>query len=558
MEPRLPRCARSLLLVGLLPVALAPAAAAQILHHAVEGVPGFRPGEQVAWVGDVDGDGLTDWATSNSSHMAGGLANAGQVRVHSGASGQLLGQVTGTLANGRLGLRLAGLGDVDGDGLPEIAATQGARVLVISTATWSPVHDLAPPTTNPFLVLAGAGDADADGRPDLAVGDLSQGRVWVHSGATGALLHTLTPPPSEDFGGFGAALAGAGDLDGDGRGELLVGAPFRNPTLHQHDGAFLVFRGADGSLLRAHVGGTANPTGMNIAELGTHLAGLGDVDGDGVRDYAAQGSGMSSAQAVLYSGSTGALLHLYPNPHVSLEEGAWGLADAGDVDGDGIPDLLVLGLVGPARPEFTLSSGAPPWELLDRMQVPFGTGPFACAPDADGDGHPDLVLGEPGYLDFVIGVGQPAQHHVGRTSVIGLRELGAEVERTCATTLNSTGEPARIWADGSVSIADDACALVAWNLPPSQPGIVFFGSTVAQTPFGNGLLCVAPPTVRLSATSSGANGVLTSVLPLGPSSPYTTYLLAGIPAFFQCWFRDPAGGGPGTDLSDAVRVSLAP
>lgn len=118
MEPMLPRCARSALLAVVLSAALAPAAAAQILHQAVEGVPGFRPGEQVAWVGDVDGDGLTDWATSDSSHMAGSLVNAGQVRVHSGATGQLLGQVTGSLADGRLGLRLAGLGDVDGDGLP--------------------------------------------------------------------------------------------------------------------------------------------------------------------------------------------------------------------------------------------------------------------------------------------------------------------------------------------------------------------------------------------------------------------------------------------------------
>ena len=540
-----------------LAVPLAPAAAAQIQGLAVEGGGGFVAGGQVAWVGDVDGDGLDDFATSDRRYDAGALSDVGQVRVHSGSTGQLLGQVTGGHAGAFLGWHIAGVGDVDGDGLPELAATQvdypqPARVLLLSTASFASVRDIVLGTTSADVVLAGAGDVDGDGTPDLAVGSRYQpaggGTVWVHSGATGALLRTLAPQHDS----FGTSLTNAGDLDGDGVPELIVGAPYANLALHFYKGGLFVYRGSDGTLLRQHQGGMSDGT-WTLEELGRFAVSLPDVDGDGVRDYAGQG-GYPGSQVLLFSGATGALLHHYPT--LGAIDIGLGIADAGDADGDGVADLLLQtgGELGTA--EFLLRSGAAPWGLLDRFWVPYRLDGFAGGVDASGDGRTDLLLAESGYLDFVNLIAQPAQHHVGRVSLLGMHDLGAEVRRTCATTPNSTGEPARIWAEGSVSIADDACELVAWNLPPSQPGIVFFGFAGAQTPFGNGLLCVAPPTIRLAPGASGANGVLSSALQLGPSSPYAGSLQPGVAAYFQCWFRDPAGGGAATDLSDAVRVTL--
>src|SRR6266545_3813341 len=81
--------------------------------------------------------------------------------------------------------------------------------------------------------LAGVGDVDGDGVPDLGVGEPSQnvagqdnqGRVFVFSGATGARLRTLGNPDPQALARFGFALAGVGDVDGDGVPDLAVGAP---------------------------------------------------------------------------------------------------------------------------------------------------------------------------------------------------------------------------------------------------------------------------------------------------------------------------------------------
>jgi hypothetical protein len=90
--------------------------------------------------------------------------------------------------------------------------------------------------------LAAVGDVDGDGVPDLAVGAPgqevagrnSQGQVSVLSGATGSLLHTLDDPTPRAGASFGSALAAVGDVDGDGVPDLAVGAPGQN-VYHRED-----------------------------------------------------------------------------------------------------------------------------------------------------------------------------------------------------------------------------------------------------------------------------------------------------------------------------------
>jgi hypothetical protein len=87
---------------------------------------------------------------------------------------------------------------------------------------------------NPFtgIAVAGLGDVDGDGTPDFAVGTLVfgsiapnafTGQVRIYSGASSLLLHTLNGTSPNDF--FGHSLASLGDLDGDGVSDFLVGAP---------------------------------------------------------------------------------------------------------------------------------------------------------------------------------------------------------------------------------------------------------------------------------------------------------------------------------------------
>jgi hypothetical protein len=549
----------SLVLVASLCTA-APSARAQIQTYAVEGDAGFRPGAVVSWVGDVDADGRPDWATAQPTFTAAGsLTNAGAVRVHSGATGLLLAQLEGTAVNDRLGSRIAELGDVDGDGAPEFLVTSGptspgTRVLAISPATWTPVLTVVLATDElSNLSLSGLGDVDADGVPDFAAGDpsfaMGDGAVWVHSGASGALLHAL-PSPYFD-GQFGRDVTGPGDLDGDGRAEILVGAPYAVLLTHYYRGAAVVLRGSDGSVLRAHLGGQGDGAGYTVEELGGGVIGVGDVDLDGVPDYAAQ-SQWPGTQALLFSGASGVLLNLYK--HMGYPVGSYDLAAAGDVDGDGITDLLIGGASLADTSEIHLRSGAPPYGLIDTLWTPFLAGRFVAGQDADGDGNPDLLLGEANFVDST-GV---LKHYPGRTSLLGLHDLTAEARRDCTTTPNSTGESAHLWPDGSLSFADDALAMQSWNLPPGNVALVYLGTASASVPFGNGIRCVGGQTLRLSPGVASADGVLETPVSLDPSGLPATLLQPGAPAWFQCWFRDPAGGGLGFDFSDSVRVTLVP
>ena len=100
----------------------------------------------------------------------------------------------------------------------------------------------------------------------------STGRIYVHSGRSGARLLTLTGEHPGD--GFGTSPSGAGDVDGDGRADLIVGA-WQYGQVAVSAGRVYLYSGRDGRLLRTYTDRVAGDT------LGFDAVGLGDVDGDG-------------------------------------------------------------------------------------------------------------------------------------------------------------------------------------------------------------------------------------------------------------------------------------
>src|SRR5690606_11587880 len=142
------------------------------------------------------------------------------------------------------------------------------------------------------------------------------GRAYVFSGATGAPLHTLNSPNSQEIGSFGRALAGVPDLDGDGADDLLVGAS-KEDALASNDGRAYVFSGATGALPPTLPSPTAEEGGI----VGDAVAGAPDADGDGVSDHLARPrpddhgtSADAAGRAYVFSGATGALLHTLASP----------------------------------------------------------------------------------------------------------------------------------------------------------------------------------------------------------------------------------------------------
>jgi hypothetical protein len=331
-----------------------------------------RLGKDVLALGDVDADGIDDFAVS-SQHFSETVADAlGGVVVYSGAStaGGILAAryiVGGTDKNAEFGGTLARLDDWDGDGIDDFAV--GARLQDV-------------PKNNNVLKDAGA--------------------VFVFSGAAGAPLGQVEGTSAS--ANLGAALGTVGDLDGDGHDELLAGAPGTDLPNHGNIGRVVVFSSRDLSVLRA----IDLPVARRGFRFGTCLAGLPDVDGDGVPDFAAGAPGAFSEDGavLVLSGATGeqirrvlghrgsrlgqTCLALPPNAPGSMALGApgeksGGIGDAGavflcgqDSDGDGAYDCLdnCPGFANPGQ--------------LDADHDAVGDDCDTCV-DPDGDGFAEIA-----------------------------------------------------------------------------------------------------------------------------------------------------------------------
>jgi hypothetical protein len=92
---------------------------------------------------------------------------------------------------------------------------------------------------------------------------------------------------------------------------------------------------------------------------------------------------------------------------------------------------------------------------------------------------------------------------------------------------------------------------------PNQPGLFYYGPNQIQTPFGNGFRCVGGTVGRLPMELAAGNVLehaLDNTMPAGTS----TIISPGSTWNFQAWFRDPAAGAAGFDLSDAMQITFLP
>jgi len=240
--------------------------------------------------------------------------------------------------------------------------------------------------------VAGLGDLNLDGRPDFAVGATedgsafspAEGYVRVYSGASSTALFTLHGTLASEQ--FGADVEACPDLNGDGRPEVLVGAPGSGPAV---EGRVFVHSGLNGALLLTLAGPQAND------QVGACVVSIGDVNLDGKADILAGGPAASSGGtqrgvALVYSGASGSVLYTISGTNTNQRLGQ-SVAGVGDVNADGRPDFLVGSLTGGAR--LYSGNGA----VVLRSYAANGSDRFGasvCAlSDVNGDGVGEYAIG---------------------------------------------------------------------------------------------------------------------------------------------------------------------
>jgi hypothetical protein len=248
------------------------------------------------------------------------------------------------------------------------------------------------------------------GAPGINIGQvLHQGKVFLYSGADGSIIRTIEAPIPGSGADFGEVLATTEDLNGDGSPDIIVGAPSQSAGGNFEQGHVFVFNGADGALIRT----IDDPVPAKAAQFGAHVVVIGDLNGDGIDDIvvAAIGQdvgGLSKVGEVfVFSGADGDLIRTLNDPHPAdiypIMFGS-GLANAGDVDGDGVDDILVGAIqqsVGKKKLDpgeawvFSGADGRVLRTLMDPAPQPsekFGH-TVAGIGDVNGDGLSDLIVG---------------------------------------------------------------------------------------------------------------------------------------------------------------------
>ncbi|MEM7606477.1 MAG: FG-GAP-like repeat-containing protein [Myxococcota bacterium] len=362
---------------------------------------------------DYNGDGIADLAVGAPGaydgrgavvvYRGGGhLAPRPQVTVRGPSEGLL-----------RFGTHLAALGDVDGDGFSDLLVvpswTQGSVYLVYGSADIRGLQAEAleaPPSVSSLpagTACAALGDVNGDGFADFAVGmrDGSGGDSSAHVYFGGAALGApMRLPVPEGIGAdgdalFGAALAGLGDLNGDGYADFAVAAPFQNSATENTGSTHVFFGGASRSY--GSVFSFPNPLPF-VGSFGAELGGTGDLDGDGFADLVVgapsqpivhRGSGATYilfGSRVLASSSTADLESPDPRPSGSFGR----LGAMPDINGDGLTELVV----GEQGSVFIYNGGGT-YESADDQRVAPATQIFGIrltALDQNGDGFDDVVV----------------------------------------------------------------------------------------------------------------------------------------------------------------------
>ncbi len=384
-------------------------------------------GFSVASAGDVDADGFSDLIVGADHHFLSQI-NDGAAFIYHGSAQGISTNTMATLGynqpNAAMGTSVASAGDVNGDGFSDVIVgaigysnsqtNEGGAFIFLGSAVGVSTTIATTLESNAAnagfgISVALAGDMNGDGYSDVIVGAAGfaavNGAAFLYAGSdAGVDSASITQlQPSTPNGNFGYSVASAGDVNGDGYSDVIIGAPTYSNGVSQEGGAF-IYHGAPNGC--DTIAGATLSNAQVGAEMGNCVNSAGDVNGDGFGDVIVSAPNYTNLQsqegaAYIYHGSA---MGLSANPAAIVESnvafGALGLtaSSAGDVNGDGYSDIVVRSISVSPTGDLLVYHGSslgidttvrvvlrPDFDIMGYFDW------VASAGDINGDGYGDIV-----------------------------------------------------------------------------------------------------------------------------------------------------------------------